>query len=256
VLHTALAVGAGLVATAFALSTFERWLARHRRHDASWTVALACFAVAAFALAFGAAHGWGAVSFRVFYLFGAIVNVPVLALGTVYLLGGQRRGDVAAAAVALVCAFATGVVVAAPLKAAIPVDRLPQGSEVFGALPRILAALCSAVPALVIFGGAVWSAARYRTSRQSSAEGARPRLWSNVLIALGTLTLSSSGVFNSVLGEMDAFAVALTIGIVILFAGFLVAASTNAGPTNAGPTNEGRVEAPSHRDRAEARPRT
>jgi hypothetical protein len=235
VLHTALAVGAGLVATAFALSTLERWLDRRTRHELAWTVALACFAVASFALATGAALGWGEASFRVFYLFGAIVNVPFLGLGTVYLLGGERIGDRVAVGVVVVCAFAAGVVAVAPLKAAVPSDRLVQGSEVFGALPRVLAAVCSAVPALVILGGAVWSAARYRRGR---------RMWSNALIALGTLTLSSSGLFNSVLGEMDAFAVALTIGITVVFAGFLVATSGAPAATASRP------------DRGAARPRT
>ena len=39
------------------------------------------------------ARGWSAASFRVFYLAGAILNVPWLALGTVYLLAGQQIGD-------------------------------------------------------------------------------------------------------------------------------------------------------------------
>ena len=92
-MHTALAVAAALVALAFACSTYERWLARRRRHELAWSLALGFFSVAAFALAAGAALGWSEATFKVFYLFGAIVNVPFLALGTVYLLGGQRRGD-------------------------------------------------------------------------------------------------------------------------------------------------------------------
>src|ERR1700694_5141413 len=113
-LRIALAVGAGIVALAFSMSTFERWLERHRRHELAWRVALAMFVVAAAALAAGAAAGWNGVTFRVFYLFGAILDVPFLALGTVYLLAGQRRGDRWAAIVALGGAFAAGVVVTAP----------------------------------------------------------------------------------------------------------------------------------------------
>ena len=45
----------------------------------------------------------------------------------------------------------------------------------------------------------------------------------NVLIASGTLILSAGGVFNSVMDAMNAFALSLVIGIVVLFAGFLVA---------------------------------
>ena len=62
--------------------------------------ALGEFAVAAGALAAGAQAGWNGPTFRIFYFFGAIADVPVLALGTVYLLGGRRAGDRAAAGVA------------------------------------------------------------------------------------------------------------------------------------------------------------
>ncbi len=217
-MHSALAAAAGLIALAFACSTFERWLERRRRHELAWSLALGFFSLAAFALGAGAALGWSPITFRLFYLFGAIVNVPFLALGTVYLLAGERRGDQVAAGVALLCAFAAGVVLFSPLTGPIPVKELAQGSEVFGPAPRILAAVTSAAGALVIFLGAAWSAIRVRRGRL---------LWSNVLIAVGTLILSSSGLLNSVLDEMDGFAVTLVAGITVIFAGFLVATSTS-----------------------------
>ncbi len=228
-MHTALAVGAALIALAFSASTFERWLARKRRHELAWSIALAFFALAAFALAAGAALGWSPLTFRLFYLFGAIVNVPFLALGTVYLLAGRERGDRVSAVVALLCAFAAGVVLTEPLHGALPSDELVQGSKVFGPGPRIFAASFSGLGALTIFLGAAWSAFRYRRGRM---------LWSNVLIALGTVVLSSSGVLNSVLDEMDGFAVTLVIGISVIFAGFLVATGgqrRRATPTSARP---------------------
>src|SRR5437899_8367995 len=163
--QTALGTGAGLVAVAFCLSTFERWLARRRPHELAGSVALALFAVASGALAAGAANGWNGPIFRVFYLFGAIVNVPFLAVGSVYLLGGRRAGDRAAVGVAVFTAFAAGVVLAAPLTHAVPRHRLPQGSDVFGALPRVLAGLASGAGALVVLGAAAWSAWRHRRVR-------------------------------------------------------------------------------------------
>ena len=104
-IQSALAAAAGLVALAFALSTLERWLDRRKRHELAWTIALAMFTVGAGALWLGASDGWSGATFRVFYLFGAILNVPFLALGTIYLLGGVRRGDAWAAAIALSGAF-------------------------------------------------------------------------------------------------------------------------------------------------------
>src|SRR5688572_2532864 len=136
-LHTALATAAALVALAFALSTYERWLDRRRRHDLAWSAALALFAVAAGTLAAGEAVGWNEPLFRLFYLTGAVLNVPVLALGTVYLHGGGRRAGLAVLAF---CAFAAGVLAVAPFTAAVPRHELAQGSDVLGALPRILAA--------------------------------------------------------------------------------------------------------------------
>ncbi|HEX2850033.1 MAG TPA: hypothetical protein VHN98_05755 [Acidimicrobiales bacterium] len=236
-LHTALAVGAALVALAFSMSTFERWLAKRRRHELAWSIALALFSAASFSLAAGAALGFDAVSFRLFYLFGAVVNVPVLALGTVYLLAGQRRGDQWSAAVALLAAFAAGVVVASPLRAPIPPHELVQGKQVFGPLPRIFAAVGSGAGALVILVGSALSAWRLRRGRM---------LWSNVLIVLGTLTLSASGLLNGVLDAMDAFAVTLTTGICILFAGFLVGAAGGRRPeAAASPVPSGGAQLPS-----------
>jgi hypothetical protein len=216
--ETAVATAAALVALAFALSTFDRWQGRRRRHEAAWSVALLLFAVAAGALAAGAQGGWTGPVFRAFYLFGAIVNVPVLALGTVYLLAGSRVGDRLTLAVVVFAAFAAGVVVTAPFTHPLPVDQLAQGSRVFGPLPRVLAAAGSAGGALVIFAGAAWSGWRVR---RSAADGRL--VWSNGLIALGTLILGGSGTLNSVFGAMTAFAVTLLIGIVVIFAGFIVA---------------------------------
>src|ERR1700750_1858569 len=101
----ALAALATLVAVAFALSLFERWLNRRRRHELAWTASLAMFAVASTALWIGVSTGWTEPTFRFFYLLGAILNVPSLALGTVYLLAGTRRGDAWAAVVVVIGAF-------------------------------------------------------------------------------------------------------------------------------------------------------
>jgi hypothetical protein len=219
VVQSALAAGATLVAVAFSLSTFERWVARRRRHELAWAVALALFAAGALFLALGASIGWSLPVFRAFYLFGAVVNVPVLALGTVYLLGGRRAGDRAAIGVGAFAAFAAGVILSAPAHPIANATALPQGSDVFEALPRVLAAVASGSGALVVFGGAAWSAWR------------RQRTWANVVIAAGTLVLGASGLFNSVLGQMEAFAVTLALGVSILYAGFLLAVTPARRPT-------------------------
>jgi hypothetical protein len=230
-MHTVLAATAALVATAFAMLTGERYAMRRRRHELMWTISLAMFALGSVGLWLGAAIGWSEWTFKLFYLFGAILNVPFLALGTVYLLVDRRRADVTAAVVSLLAAFAAGIVVSTPILGLMDREVLPQGSAVFGPGPRIAAGVGSGVAALVIIGGALWSAARLllarrRAKSQIAQPATGPRLAAaNLLIAGGTLVLSAGGILNSVVDAMDAFALSLVVGISVIFAGFLLTMS-------------------------------
>jgi hypothetical protein len=239
VLHEALAATATLLAVAFGFSTYERWLAKRSRHELVWTIALAMFALGSLALWCGAALGWSEASFKAFYLFGAILNVPFLALGTVYLLAGTKRGDIATGVVSLLGAFAAGIVVATPVTHAIGGSTLPQGSQVFGVGPRVAAGVASGVGAMVIFAGAIWSGVRLLLGRRrtrwaaSVPRGAGRLAAANFTIAAGTLVLSAGGILNSTVDAMNAFTISLVVGIAIIFAGFLLADSGSPadGPT-------------------------
>lgn len=230
-MNAALAAAATLVAVAFCLSTLDRWLRRRRPHELAWTVSLALFAVGSLALWWSESAGWGLGSFRVFYLAGAVLNVPWLALGTVYLLAGVRTGNVVRWWLVFLSGLAVGVVGFAPTKAPIDPDEFPTGKEVFGVAPRVLAAVGSGVAAVVIIAGALWSAWRVWRGRNPSLDGSRSvaapgrLVLGNVLIAIGTLVLSGSGTLAGRLGEDRAFAITLLAGIVVLFAGFLVAST-------------------------------
>jgi len=230
--NAALAAAASLVAVAFCLSTLDRWLRRRRPHELAWTVSLALFALGSLALWWAESAGWGLGSFRVFYLAGAVLNVPWLALGTVYLLAGERVGNRVRWWLVFLSGLTVGIVGFAPTKVGVSGGELPTGKEVFGVAPRVLAAVGSGVAALVIIVGALWSAWRVLRGRnpslgaQRSVPAPRRLVWGNVLIAVGTLVLSGSGSLAGRLGKDRAFAVTLLVGIVILFAGFLVASAT------------------------------
>ena len=221
---TALAVAAAAVALAFAMLTFERWLVRRRPHDLAWSVSLLLFVGGAAGLAWGSATGWTSLSFRLFYACGAVLNVPFLAAGQLQLQLGPRRSARVMTVTALLGAFSAGVVLVAPFTAALPSDRLPQGSAVFGPFPRVLAAVGSGVGATIVFvGTAVGAVAIRRAGRRGVAvPHAGRKTLGLALLAVGTVVLSLSGTLNSVLGEMRAFSVTLTLGVTILFAGFLL----------------------------------
>jgi hypothetical protein len=231
-MNAALAAAATLVALAFALSTLDRWLRRRRPHELAWTVSLAMFAVGSLALWWAESAGWSLGAFRVFYTTGAVLNVPWLALGTVYLLAGDQVGNRVRWWLVFLSGLTVGVVGFAPTRAAIVPTEFPTGKDVFGLAPRVLAAVGSGAAALVIIVGAVWSAWRVWRGRNPSLGGQRvvaaPRrlVLGNLLIAVGTLVLSASGTLAGRLGKDRGFAVTLLLGIVILFIGFLVASAT------------------------------
>lgn len=110
---------ATLVSAVFAAQLLRRYLTRQRRRAATpatlyWGIALSLFAVASAALLEGVLLGWDAGWFRLFYLFGAVLNVPWLALGNVAINARRRPVNVATGVVALIVAVlslrgATGV---------------------------------------------------------------------------------------------------------------------------------------------------
>jgi hypothetical protein len=222
-----LAFLATAIATVFAQATGVRWSRTKAPQQGVWTFALALFALASAALAVGVSTGWDEGVFRIFYLFGAVLNVPWLALGTVYLLWGRTIGNRSRAGMLVFTGFAAGVVLSAPIHGAIvATGGIPIGKDHFDALPRVLAAVGSGVGAVVVFAGAAWSAVRFARRR---TPGSGALAGGNALIALGTLVLSSGGILQGIAGKDEAFALSLAVGISVIYAGFVVA--SGAGPT-------------------------
>ncbi len=226
VLTTALAIAAALVALALSASTFERWLVLRRPQDLSWSLSLLTFFIGAAALGYGATAGWDGVTFRIFFAFGAIINVPFLAAGQLQLQLPSRHADTITWTVSLFSALALGVVMASPFTARVEGVDLPRGREVFPLGPRLLAALGSGVSAVIVFAGTVIGVIGVIRSRDHMQRSlARRRASGLGLLALGTATLSASGTLNARFGEMRAFSITLAVGVALLFLGFLLTGS-------------------------------
>jgi hypothetical protein len=87
-MHWLLPAVATAASAAFAGAVLRQYAARRRLHQLAWGVALMMFALASLALTIGVAFGWTPLGFKAYYLFGAMLNVPWLALGTISLLAG------------------------------------------------------------------------------------------------------------------------------------------------------------------------
>ena len=206
------------VAGSFSLSLCRGWGVKRRPNLLAWAVALAMFALASGAAAWGLLFGWSGGVFRIYYLLGAVINVPVLALGSVYLLAPRTVAHVIAVLVVGASLWAAYQVVGAPLNQnALTVSGIPAGSSVIDESSRALSRMYSYAGFLVVMGSALLSA--YRLGRRRDTNLRRLAM-ANSHIALGTLVVAGASAFARY-GRGAVFAVGLLCGVSIMFAGFL-----------------------------------
>jgi hypothetical protein len=213
---------AAVIAVAFAAVLAARFAGRHRPHEGVWAVALVMFALGSAGMFLGVVDGWSPGEFRVYWLFGAILNVPFLAAGEVYLLTRDRRvAHLALIVVVALSSYAVWVVVTAPLDVEpLADDLLPLGREAFGAgtVPHRLAQYYAFPAYFFLLGGTVWSAWRMRGRPEL-----RARAGGVTAIAVGaTMVAIGSGV-GAAFGLVPVFSVSLAAGVAIMFWGFLLA---------------------------------
>jgi hypothetical protein len=217
-------VAASAVATAVSVALAARLLAegvrRRRPHLLCWGISLALFAIGCAALLWGAVAHWTPSLFRTYYLCGAVLTVPILGLGSVWLLAPRAAKGltIVVGAFSLVAAV---VVLTAATKAPVPADRVPEGKELFKAEPRVFAVLGNVAGTLLVVGGTAISAVRVVRRRRAgtTTELDGRYLQANLLIAAGTLVAASGGLFLF-LGESASKAVPLALAAILIFAGY------------------------------------
>ncbi|HXY71705.1 MAG TPA: hypothetical protein VEM41_04110 [Actinomycetota bacterium] len=216
------------VAAVFAAQLLRRFLSRRRPFEGLWAVALAMFAVASFAMFLGVATGWGPLEFRVYWLLGAVLNVPFLFAGELYLLAQRRAvADWALAALMVGTVFAAWKVMTAPVDTAALAKALPLGKQVFGdesAAYRI--AQVYAFPAyFLLLGGIVWSAWQMRRQPQL-----RSRVAGTLAIAIGATIVAIGSGIGAGFNIVPLFSVSLAAGVTVMYAGFRAVTRPGAPP--------------------------
>ena len=219
-LALALPIGATLVSLAFSIHLLVRAGRRRSRFEAAWGVALLMFAVASGALVLGVLDGWSSAEFRAYWLFGAVLNVPYLALGEVYLLARRPWiGHAALAVVLAATAWAAAEVRTAPLDATVLRETFFTGREVLGgdSAALVLARVYSFAGYGLLLAGILWSAVGMRGRPEL-----RRRFAGVGLIALGATVVAAGSAFAAA-GSFPGFSLTLAAGIAVMYWGFLVA---------------------------------
>jgi hypothetical protein len=180
-----------------------RFREQRKPEQAAWSAALAAYALAAGALAWGAAYGWTEPAFRAYYLGGALLTAPLLGAGSLLLVGRRRVVPVTLVYVGL----AIGIAVAAPLHGSLSGTDVPQAQDLLALWPaRVVAIAANSLGTLAVVVVALTTIRR--------------RPLGNLLILAG-IGVAALGSALAGLG-VGALAPIVIVAVLLLYAGFTV----------------------------------
>jgi hypothetical protein len=210
---TSIPVATALLAAAFAARLGGGALARPSAARAFWALGFACFAAGAAAEAYGAAYGWSAVTFHIYYLTGGVLAVGLLGLGATWL---HARRDVALLTTGAVLATSAAAVIAV-LTAGIDTAFLaggglrPPPNDALTGRAFLYAIALNTFGTLALLAGIVRSLRRHE------------RPLANLLIGAGVIVIAGSGTLTRI-GDAYGFVLgAQLVGLVMIYAGFELA---------------------------------
>jgi hypothetical protein len=221
---SALALVAALAASLFAVDLWLDYRRRPRPHIAAYGIGMTMFAIATWAFFLGVTVGWTGPMYRVFYLFGAILNIPFLALGSMFLVVGKRSGHIMAIALGALTAISTTLTATVPFANPLPETGVPHDVFASGFGPRLFAIIGGAMGATILAVLSAVSIVRFWRKNRSI-------VWGNLLILGGTLAAASGGT-GLALGESSAFALSLLVAVTLIWAGYRVASGGRRTPAS------------------------
>jgi hypothetical protein len=209
------------VSAVFAAVLYRRFATRRRSSLLAWAIALTMFAIASATVIIGVGTRWDASLYRVFWLFGVMLNVPWLALGSILLIGNRAVRAISTVALIVASVYAAVLVaLGSPDRATLRAeDGIPRGSEIWAEADATLGIgrWYSVVGWLIVVAIAVWTSRSHR--------GMRPppeRVRGNWLIAVGVTIVAAGGFALSRIGRGEAFSVTLALGVAVMFVGFMM----------------------------------
>jgi len=204
-----------VVGAAFAVVVARQYLARRKPYQAVWALALAMFGVAAAFEAVGQLAGWSDATYKGYYLFGGMLNVGWLGIGSLLILTTPRVGRVAVIVMAVISLICVVTVLASHTSPALLKAQVPARGAID--VPGVLPLITNLGGSLLLVGGAAWSA--WKSAR---AGAPRNRVLGLAILAAGAFIVAGGHSYAQTKGVYVAQPLSEALGIVAMFAGYLV----------------------------------
>ena len=204
-----------MVGIAFAVVVGRQYLARRKPYQAVWALALAMFGAAAAFETVGQLVGWSDATYKGYYLFGGLLNVGWLGIGSLLLMVSPRVGRVAVIAMVVLSFVCVVAVFLAHTNSTLLKAQVPARGAID--TPGVLPLITNLGGSLLLVGGAAWSA--WKSAR---AGAPRNRVVGLAILAAGAFVVAGGHSYAQSKGVYAAQPISEALGIAAMFAGYLV----------------------------------
>jgi hypothetical protein len=216
---------------AFVAVVLRRWWRRKAPHMLVWGIGLSMFGVGTLMEAYFTI-AWNDVAFRAWYLSGAMLTAAWIGQGSVYLLAKRPVPHVTLAILVVVSLVSLYGIVTMTLDSTAASIDLSLGERYRDIMPKTwvrspMTIILNLYGTLALVGGALYSASLFWRKRVL-----QDRMWGNILIATGALTVALGGALSR-LGYGEYLYASELAAAVLMFAGFIVASQRGGQETAA-----------------------
>lgn len=212
-MNTVLPLITSIVSFVFALMVLEQFRVRRKPHQLAWAIGLLMYSLSAATEFWSGAWGINLTNYRLWYLFGAVLVVAYLGMGTIYLLTPRKIAHLVMAVVLAASIYAAVRVYTASVDLGILTSLSGQAMP---ANVRAMTPAFNGFGTIALVGGAIYSAISFWRRRIMPH-----RVVSNTMIAVGAILPAIGGTSLRLTGDVRVFYLLELLGIVIIFLGFL-----------------------------------
>ena len=209
----ALPLISSIVSLVFMLTVLDQFFARRKPYQLVWAIGLFMYFISTGTEFSTEVWGLNLITYRLWYLIGAVFVAAYLGMGTIYLLVPRRIAHIIMALLLASSIYAVFSVFTASIDLStiqgLSGKAMPQ-------YVRLMTPFFNTFGTVALVAGAIYSAWIFWRRRIMSH-----RVLSNTLIAVGAILPAFGGIHIRLGGDIPLFYISELLGIIIIFIGFL-----------------------------------